>query len=171
MKYLLLFGALLLAGFRPLPVSPPSPDPLKPGQRAPDFRLLSSFGQAGTMKALRSKVVYLDFWYSGCKPCLAEAPAAAKLKKEFQGQDVVFLYISIETNIEGWLQTITQHDLAGPSSIHLIDPEGKYAAQAYGVVGFPTYLLIGRDGRIIDANAPRPSEGAKTVRALRQALK
>ncbi|RZK40433.1 MAG: TlpA family protein disulfide reductase, partial [Hymenobacter sp.] len=130
MRYLLLAALLLGACFKgwaqpaslvpdgkPLPAGKPLV-PLVKGQPGPDFRLMDTSGRAVALRDLRGKVVYLDFWYSGCRPCLAEAPAAAKLKQQFAGQEVVFVYISIETNVDGWRQAIEKNSLAGPASIH-----------------------------------------------------
>lgn len=166
MKFLPLGFALLLTQCA-APTPPAAPNA---AGVAPDFRLQEVSGKAVALRELRGKVVYLDFWYSGCRPCLAEAPASSKLKRAFLGRDVVFLYVSTDTNINQWRQTIDKFALAGPNSVHLFDPEGWHAARAYQVQGFPTYLLISRDGRILSRNAPRPSEGAKTVAALEQAL-
>ena len=174
---MLLFLAFAGAGVaRPKPAAPMlRQDPrqtggLKKGQAAPDFRLQEASGATVSLRELRGKVIYLDFWYSGCRPCLAEAPAAGELKRTFLGKDVVFVYISIETVIESWREVIAKHALASPNSVHLFDPEGWHAARAYGVQGFPTYMIIGRDGRVINGMAPRPSDGKKTVAALEQAL-
>jgi peroxiredoxin len=139
-------------------------------QPAPDFRLMDATGKAVAMRDFRGKVVYLDFWYSGCRPCLAEAPAADKLKQQFVGQDVAFVYVSTETSVDAWKLAVEKHHLSSTNSVHLIDPEGWHAARAYHVVGFPTYMIIGRDGRIWQTEAPRPSDGAATVSALEQAL-
>ncbi|MBO2010924.1 TlpA family protein disulfide reductase [Siccationidurans soli] len=144
--------------------------PLQPGNLAPEFRLTSAEGKAVALKDLRGKVVYIDFWYSSCKPCLAEAPAAQELKKKFLGQDVVFLYISIDQGPALWHRTIAKYALDSPNSVHLQDPEGWLAARPFHVSGYPSYWIIGRDGRIRQGAAPRPSAGPTTVAALEQAL-
>jgi thiol-disulfide isomerase/thioredoxin len=123
-----------------------------------------------TLSSFRGKVVYLDFWYSHCVPCLAEAPAAALLKKQFLGRDVVFLYISIDENAALWQRTMAKHRLASPNSVHLLDQEGWLAARPFHVGSYPSYWIIGRDGRIRQGDAPRPSAGATVVAALEQAL-
>ncbi|MET4105819.1 TlpA disulfide reductase family protein [Hymenobacter sp. UYP22] len=140
-------------------------------ERAPDFRLQDTAGKAVQLQDFRGKVVYLDFWYSGCRPCVAEAPAAERLKKRLSGKDVVFVYISTDVVLEPWRKTIITHQLAGPTSVHLLDPEGIRAARPYHVDGFPTYMIISRQGEFIQRNAPRPSEGNAAERALLQALK
>ncbi|MGI4872999.1 MAG: TlpA family protein disulfide reductase [Janthinobacterium lividum] len=162
--------ASLVPNGKALPASKAPVVPLAKGQLAPDLRLMDTTGKAVALHDLRGKVVYLDFWFSGCRPCLAEAPAAAKLKQQFAGREVVFVYISIETYVEKWRQTIEKNALAGPGSIHLLDPEGKYAARAYRVEGFPTYLILDRQGRVWNGSAPRPSDGRRTVQALEAAL-
>jgi peroxiredoxin len=144
--------------------------PLQPGNLAPEFRLTSADGKAVSLKDLRGKVVYIDFWYSSCKPCLAEAPAAQELKKKFLGQDVVFLYISIDQGPALWHRTIAKYALDSPNSVHLQDPEGWLAARPFHVSGYPSYWIIGRDGRIRQGAAPRPSAGSTAVAALEQAL-
>lgn len=144
--------------------------PLQPGNLAPEFRLRDASGQAVSLTDFRGKVVYLDFWYSHCAPCLAEAPAATVLKKQFAGREVVFLYVSIDHDAALWQRTLAKHSLAGPNSVHLLDAEGWQAARPFQVSGYPSYWIIGRDGRIWRGDAPRPSAGAATVAALEQAL-
>ncbi|NML63926.1 TlpA family protein disulfide reductase [Hymenobacter sp. RP-2-7] len=179
LSILLLLGAVLTGGAQPISLAPggrPRPAtgspvvPLAKGMAAPAFRLINTSGQAVALSDLRGKVMYLDFWFAGCKPCLAEAPAAAKLKQQFAGQEVVFAYISTETNVDDWKRSIEQHGLAGPTSVHLLDPEGRYATRAYHIDGFPTYVLLDRRSRVWSGNAPRPSDGLPAVKMIAQAL-
>ncbi|UPL50668.1 TlpA family protein disulfide reductase [Hymenobacter sublimis] len=143
---------------------------LQPGQLAPAFALRDGQGQTVTLADFRGKVIYLDFWYSSCAPCLAETPAAVKLKKQFLGRDVVFLYISVDRKATDWQRALAKYPLTSPGSVHLLDPGGEKASSAYGVSAFPSYWIIGRDGRIWRGGAPRPSAGTETVAALEQAL-
>ena len=101
---------------------------------------------------------------------MAEMPMAAKLKQQFLGQEVVFVYIANETYVDGWKQTIIKHALAGPNSVQLLDPDGLRAVHVYHVDGYPTYVLLDRNGRVLDANAPRPSDGTQVVKAIKRAL-
>ncbi|UOQ76989.1 hypothetical protein MUN84_21345 [Hymenobacter sp. 5516J-16] len=98
------------------------------------------------------------------------SPAAVKLKKQFLGRDVVFLYISVDRKATDWQRALAKYPLTSPGSVHLLDPGGEKASSAYGVSAFPSYWIIGRDGRIWRGGAPRPSAGTETVAALEQAL-
>ena len=142
---------------------------LMPGHPAPAFALLNNEGQKVALADRRGKVVYLDFWGSWCHPCLAEMPASLALRQKFEGRAVAFVYIAVNDKEEKWQQVLAAEHLLGPGSVHLRAPDQQVPA-AFQVEAYPTYWLIGRDGRIVTAKAPRPSAGAETVAAIEAAL-
>ncbi|RSK47538.1 TlpA disulfide reductase family protein [Hymenobacter rigui] len=143
---------------------------LQPGQLAPDFTLLNHAGQPVSLASLRGKVVYLDFWGTWCAPCRQELPAAAQLTRQFAGRNVVFVSIAVRDSEKKWQHVLAAEHLLGPGQVQLLSPTDEVPT-AYHVWEYPTYLLIGRDGRVLQARAPRPSAGAATVRAIEQALR
>ncbi|MGI4762413.1 MAG: TlpA family protein disulfide reductase [Janthinobacterium lividum] len=146
---------------------------LSPGSPAPAFTLLDNTGKSVSLSDFKGKVVYLDFWGTWCGPCMKEmTESAPALKKQFEGREVVFLYVSQGDPEDRWKQTLLDKQFTSPNSVHLREPrESRQVATDYQVNQWPTYWLIGRDGRIVDAQAPRPSDGPKTVAAIEQALK
>jgi len=140
-----------------------------PGQPAPAFTLLDNTGKKASLSEFKGKVVYLDFWGTWCQPCLNEIPASHELAKKFEGRAVVFVYIDVNDKEEKWQQTLTAKYQPSPSSVHLRSPDNAVPT-AYNVQSYPTYWVIGRDGRIVSTRAPRPSGGAETVALLEQAL-
>lgn len=144
---------------------------LEVGRPAPAFTLLDNTGKQVSLNEFKGKVVYLDFWGTWCGPCMREMTEFSHdLKKKFEGRDVVFLYISVGDPEDKWQKTLAESHFTSANSVHLREPQQKSASVDYQVNQFPTYWLIGRDGRIISARAPRPMEGDKTVAAIEQAL-
>jgi thiol-disulfide isomerase/thioredoxin len=146
---------------------------LSPGRPAPAFTLLDNTGKPVSLSDFKGKVVYLDFWGTWCGPCMKEMTEFSHdLKKQFEGREVVFLYVSMGDPEDRWKQTLLDKHFTGPNSVHVREPrESSQVATDYQVTQYPTYWLIGRDGRIVDMQAPRPSDGPKTVAAIEQALK
>src|SRR5215213_2223246 len=58
---------------------------------APAFNVTSLDGKKFELASLRGKVVVLNFWFTGCPPCLSEIPKLNRLVDEFKEKDVVFI--------------------------------------------------------------------------------
>lgn len=142
---------------------------VKPGQELA-FTLPDEQGHAVSLADFQGKVVYLDFWGTWCKPCRAEMPASNALKQQFAGHDVVFLYVSVNDTEAHWQDSLAALHLTGPSSVHVRAPN-QAVAETFGVTGYPTYVVIGRDSRIRLPVAPWPSANADITAVLEQALK
>jgi len=129
---------------------------LAPGKPAPGFTLTDIDGQEVSLDDFRGKVVYLDFWASWCGPCMQQVPHAKQLKKRMKDQeDLVFLYISVDTDQSAWRRTVENSEIEG---VHLNVPGfGHEVPESYNLKGVPTFYLIGRDGNIVDNRPPRPS--------------
>lgn len=141
---------------------------LLPGNPAPLFSLKTKEGKLVNLADFKGKIVYLDFWASWCGPCMMEMPSAKKLQDTFATQDVVFLYISVDEDEKAWQKTMAAKNMKG---VHVIAKGFDHEVpKKYGVNGIPTYYLIGRDGKIIHNNPPRPSD-PKVFGEIENALK
>jgi thiol-disulfide isomerase/thioredoxin len=141
---------------------------VSPGQPAPDFNIVGLDGKKYSLNDFKGKVIYLDFWASWCGPCMRELPFAKKIKQEYEGKDILFLYISIDDDAAAWKKAVASKDIKG---VHLNDPDfsGK-VGKAYNLVGIPSYFLIDKNGKIISNNPPRPSSEEELKKVLNAAL-
>ena len=142
------------------------------GQPAPNFTLLDASDKSVSLSDFRGKVVYLDFWATWCAPCLAEMPASLELRQQFASRDVVFLYVSLDSKTADWQQYVAAKQAAAPNAVQLHDAAAfnSSAAKAFAVQSIPSYWLIGRDGRIVQNNPPRPSARPASDAAIEKAL-
>ncbi len=117
------------------------------GIQAPDFSLQKEDGSFLHLADLRGKVVYLDFWYGACVPCLALFKQVAPAKTYFKDNPrVVFLYVSIDKK-ETWLQALKKQEIQG---LHVFtgNKEADHPViAAYKVMGYPTTFLIDKNGK------------------------
>ena len=115
------------------------------------------------------KVIYIDFWAPWCSPCMGEMPAAKKMKEKFVGKDVVFVYLANRCEDRAWKSTIAEKKIEGEHYL-LTDKQFAELSQIFEVPGIPHYVLIDKNGRIINPNAPRPSSGEVLEKAINELL-
>lgn len=143
---------------------------LAPGAPAPAFKGLDLKGNTIELSSLQGKVIYIDVWATWCGPCVEEFPFAKELHKKFEStDDVIFLNVSIDKNRETWSRFLKNG--RAPGGLHIIIPENDVLnfVDSYRILGYPTYMILDRQGRIVDLNAPRPSSGKVEAR-LRELL-
>ena len=80
----------------------------------------------------------------------------------------MFLNVSTDLSRDQWQCALEEEQLEG-LNVWSPDSTTHSAWEAYLLVSLPRYVLIGRNGRIINGNAPRPSSGA-VVRLIRSGL-
>jgi len=140
------------------------------GQIPPYFVLKGLDGKEVALKDFAGKVVYMDFWASWCGPCRSQMKEGSPvLHEKFKdNSDVVFLYVSIDEKADAWKAAIAQDKIEG---VHVLSPRGSEneVGKAFNIRGIPHYILIGRDGKIFDNNAPRPTE-QKAAEKINEAL-
>jgi peroxiredoxin len=129
----------------------------------PEFALRDLKGVEWNFKALRGKVVLVNFWATWCPPCRREMPDMQALHERFGPRGLVILAISDEDagKVEPFLaaQKYTY-------SI-LLDP-GRKVNQLFGVGGIPKSFLYGRDGKLVTQAIDRRT-AAQFLAMLKQA--
>jgi len=69
---------------------------------APPFALTTSDGTNISMDDLQGKVVLLDFWATWCAPCREALPHIRNVAKKFQGEPLVILSVSLDSDEQKW---------------------------------------------------------------------
>ncbi len=98
---------------------------------------------------LKGKYVYLDFWASYCKPCLAEIPNISELYSKIDTSKIEFIGIVCETQPNALNNLIAEHSINWPQ---ILSTDSNNIKDKYNIQGYPTTLLIDPDGVIIAKN-------------------
>ena len=139
---------------------------LKAGCPSPSFNAPDINGKMVSLESLKGKYVYIDVWATWCGPCRGELPYMTKLEEQYAGKDIHFVGLSCDSNKSAWEKRIQKGDIKG---IQLcIGPNSDFM-QKYLVKGIPRFILLDREGKIVNANAPRPSD-PKTSQLFEQLL-
>ena len=111
-------------------------------QAAPDFTLVDQNGVSHTLSEYQGKVVFLNFWATWCRYCVAEMPDIEVLYNEYNN-NVIFL--SVAENSGDPYSVAAENGISYPV---LIDESGELF-KAYGVSSLPTTYIIKADGSIL----------------------
>ncbi|HYA85638.1 MAG TPA: redoxin domain-containing protein, partial [Nitrospirota bacterium] len=67
------------------------------GSTAPDFSFADLAGKSVSLRQLKGKVVFLDFWAPWCDQCREELPALDALYKKYSTDGLEVIGIGIDT--------------------------------------------------------------------------
>lgn len=109
-----------------------------------DFTLTDLSGSAWTLKALRGKVVLVNFWATWCPPCRKEMPDLQALHNQFKDQGLVILGISDED--AGKVKPfIAAQKITYPI---LLDP-GRKVNDLFRMDSIPKTFIYDRAGKLV----------------------
>ena len=89
------------------------------------------------------------------------------LEKEFEGAEIVFLGLSIDKDKQAWKKMVRSGELSGVQLY--LGPQSKFQ-EAYRIEGIPRFILLDKEGKILNNDMFRPSEEmtAQTLRNLNE---
>ena len=135
------------------------------GQPSPTFENYENYdGSTTSLNDLRGKYVYVDVWATWCGPCKREIPYLKEITEQFKDKDITFVSMSIDNpkDHDKWQEMVAQENLKG---VQIFAPNAWESdfVQDYSILGIPRFILIDKDGMIVNSNAPRPSSEELSV--------
>jgi peroxiredoxin len=118
--------------------------PLVPGITA-----TSLTGTPIKMTSYRGKILVLNFWWSLCAPCIAEAPALEVAYQQYHPQGVDFLGDDVGDTVTNALSFIQSESISYPS---INDPSYSVVqqfSQAVPISATPTTVVIDKTGHAV----------------------
>ena len=145
------------------------------GTTAVNFIMKNRKGETVRLSDFKGKVVFVDMWFTGCGACQKVAKAMPEVTKAFKDRnDIVFASISIDTDKSKWLKSIDKNAeksseyrfagdyYAGDEAVYLYTGgQGPNEAfvRKYVLTGYPTLMIIDKEGKIFSFRPNRPDEG------------
>ena len=126
---------------------------LSRGKSAPDFITTALNKDSFSLKKFQGKYVVIDVWATWCQPCQVQAPNFDGLAEQYSSQDVAFVALSIDDGKWNWEWEAGERSLR---VIQLHASDKNAFSKAYGIDYIPRYILLGPDGKIINAQMPEP---------------
>jgi thiol-disulfide isomerase/thioredoxin len=123
------------------------------GVAAPDFTLKDLSGKDVSLADYKGKVVLVNFWATWCLPCLGEIPELIVMQQKYGPKGFVILGLAMDEEgksiVAPWVDK-QRFDVSGqqlPMNYPILLSNDATANKFGGLIGYPTSVLITRDGK------------------------
>ncbi len=116
----------------------------------------------------KGRVIYIDIWATWCVPCKRQIPHSIRLHEIFDGEKVSFVYFCCRSEEETWEKNIKLYQVKG-NHILLNKEQNDFLKTRFSITGIPRYLLVDKNGEIVDIDAPRP-DSEKILRDIKSLI-
>lgn len=138
------------------------------GAKAFYFSLKNEKNRIVSFDNLRGKIVFMDFWFTGCAACSEYySGTLSKVEDHYKSDtNVVFVSISVDIDKNKWINAVNKGLYTSPDKPNILNlyTNGQGSTDPvisnYNVVSYPHLLLIDKQGRIADNNSISGLRGA-----------
>ena len=140
------------------------------GTKAPEFSLRDTSNKVVSLQNFKGKVVLIDVWASWCGPCIAEMPYMKALEQKLkEKKHFELLSVSVDNSKQAWIEKGIAK--VNPPGLLLWQGDNESFSKAYNIQTIPQLILIDANGKYIDFNPPRASDGDKLYQLISEHLK
>lgn len=107
------------------------------------------------MEPFKGKIVFVDFWATTCAPCVAGIERMKPTRKKYKGNaDFDFVFITDERSSpkKPYDTFVKEQELMNVNRLTVDDY--NYLRQLFKFNGIPQYVVVGKNGEIIDNDFP-----------------
>lgn len=133
------------------------------GKPLPKLDYTSIDGKPINSETIKNKILVLNFWFIHCQPCVAEIPELNEWVDEYGNEgDFIFAAIAFDSK-KDLLNFNKKHNF----KYHIVSDTGSLQ-KALGINGYPTHVIVNRDGTIMKIFADSYSKNESVSAALKK---
>jgi len=105
------------------------------------------------IEPFKGKIILVDFWATSCGPCIYNIRQHKALREKYiNSSDMAFVFITsdYESPLSAYDNFVKEQELTNTNRISA--DQYHYLRQLFRFNGIPRYVLVDRDGKIIDDN-------------------
>ena len=125
------------------------------GEMAPEFKVKDLDDRDVALSDYKGKVVLVNFWATWCDPCRVEIPWLIEMQDKYGAKGFTVLGIAMDEDgkpVVAPFVAKARYDVNGqklPMNYPIVIGDEKVAEKFGGLLGYPTSVLISRDGKVL----------------------
>jgi peroxiredoxin len=112
------------------------------------FELPSQDNTIVSISKYKGKWILLDFWASWCGPCIKSMPELKRIYDLYKHKNFEVIGVSIDTNKQNWLKSITKNQLNWTNLIDITGLDGVIG-KTYKLQWVSNKILINPEGKVV----------------------
>jgi thiol-disulfide isomerase/thioredoxin len=125
---------------------------------APRFHAKTLEGEQFNNDSTKEKVVLFQFWTTWCPYCKSEESLVNDIASQFADKGLIVLAVDVGESKKVVQQYLKDH----PRKCHIVMTGDTNLAAMYAATRYPIYVVVDRDGKIVDTQ--RGSGGERRLR-------
>ena len=110
---------------------------------------------------LRGKVIFINFWYKGCPPCMTEMKGLNLLYEKYNSENTVFIMITYENP-----NTIREVSKEYGLKYKMVSVPIEEISSWDVICGFPSSFILDREGKIVYGRSGGKAEIEEATKAV-----
>ncbi len=120
------------------------------GSMASNFTVVDKEGKTFSLSDYKGRCVILDFWGSWCYWCRDAHPHLRQVQEKYAASGLeIIMFGCRDHSREKWLKAIEKDGLQAMRHVWVDYKDPSNATTLFDVVGYPTTLVINKQGRIV----------------------
>jgi thiol-disulfide isomerase/thioredoxin len=119
------------------------------GSRFTDIVGKDMSGKEVRLSEIKAKLIFLDFWGSGCGPCRLQNKQLSRIYRKYKSEGLEIVSFSLDKNSANWKKASEKDSLTW---INIVDSRGfeSPAAVTYDLQAIPASYIINAEGIIVE---------------------
>ncbi|HEX9079197.1 MAG TPA: TlpA disulfide reductase family protein [Desulfuromonadaceae bacterium] len=118
----------------------------RPGQQAPNFKVVTTSGQPVSLNNYRGYVLVMDFFATWCPPCRASIPHLMTMNRKYGKQGLQILGQSLDEDGE----SVVREFVAEQRINYPVALATEKVAADYGINSVPVLVVIDKRGKVVE---------------------
>lgn len=128
--------------------------------------LKDTLGNPISLSDLKGKVLLIEFWYKGCRACSYLNKALEKQLAYYDKNDkLLHVTVNVDRKFDNFIEGVKSGMYTSDETFDLWIGEGGYQHEMlskYNYYGYPQLMLVDKEGNLLTAFLPTPTNDAKT---------